>query len=355
MNKKLISLAIAGAVATPFAAQAGSFTVGNQDIKVSGGITGAYLYTSEDTSGGAARTKQDEFVVPDALVDFSSDAKTGGMGFTLGIGTLGENSLAPQSELTVIGGPNFIPTQVGVQYGWVSVKPMDNLTVDAGLLATNVGYEVSPSYGNANILRGLVWNAQPTYYTGARATYTMNGINIYAELNKDPLGLGTGNAGGAIGASGDFGGIHGVISYFDQTNNRSIVDIIASGKVGSVTVGANLDYITKAKATKVAGTDDNAFGLALYASVMPMDKVTLPVRIEYVDDGTSGLYGLGGAGLSNSAITFTVTPTYNFTDSTFVRAELAYVSTDKKSVYVDDKGAITDSAWTVGVQGGVLF
>jgi hypothetical protein len=358
MNKKLISLAIAGAVATPFAAQAGSITVANQDITVSGGITGAYLYSSEKSGN-----HQDAFAVPDAILDFSSQAKTGGMGFTLGIGTLGENNLATGNELTVAGGG----TSVAVQYGWVAVKPIDGLELDAGLLATNVGYEVSPSYGNANVLRGLVWDAQPTYYTGARATYTMSGISVYAEATKDPLG--TNNPGGAVGASGDFSGIHGAISYYTRVDDKQIIDVIASGMAGPVNLGVNLDYIKWAKSQQVSGLDDSAIGIAFYGSIKPMDKVTLPVRIEYVSDGTSGIYGLtttdaSNNAVKNSAITFTVTPTYNFTDSTFVRAEFAYVTTDKKAAagsfldpgpYVDDKGAAKDSAWTIGVQGGVLF
>jgi Putative beta-barrel porin-2, OmpL-like. bbp2 len=358
MKKKLISLAIAGAVATPFAAQAGSLKVANQDITLSGGITGAYLYNSD--------VKRDNYVVDDALLDLSTAAKAGGMGFDLGIGTLGGNNLASSgSPLNVIGnGAN-----VGVQYGWVSLMPVDGLKVDAGLLATNVGYEVFPSYGNDNILRGLVWNNQPAYYTGARVTYSMDSFSVYAEGNKDNFALnpfydkptGTGSA---IGASATMGPVNGSLSLFSVANEKSIVDIIVSGKAGPVKLAANIDYQTKSKAFKnwetnnVNGgvaTDDNAYGVALYASMPLGDKVALPLRVEYVNDGTSGLYGLGGLGASNTALTFTITPTYNFSDSTFVRGELAYVSTDKKTAYVDDKGALTDSNLIVGAQAGVRF
>lgn len=353
MNKKLISLAIAGAVSAPFAAQAGSLNVANQDITLSGGITGGYVYTSQGP-------KQDAFIVPDALFDFSSDANNG-VGFTAGVGRLMEHNIGPGSAASETGtGTN--PT-FGLQYGWVTLKPVDNLTVDAGKLATNVGYEVSPSYENANMLLGLVWGAQPTYYTGARATYSMNGMSVYGEVSK------FGTPGAAIGASGDFGGMHGAINYYTRVDSKSIIDIIASGKVGGITVGANLDYTLladSAKKVRVAANgntsvDDNALGLALYASIMPMDKVTLPVRIEYVDGGTSGIYvntfnSTTGRYVSNSAISFTVTPTYNFTDSTFVRAELAYVTTDKKGGgYVDDKGAADDTGWVIGGQAGVRF
>jgi hypothetical protein len=344
MNKKLITLAIAAAVAAPLAAQAGSITVPNMDITMSGGITGAYIYQTD--------TKQDAYVVDDALLDFASEAKAGGVGFDLGVGALSENSLASSTApLTPIGG------SVDVKYGWVSVMPTDGLKVDAGLLATNVGYEVSPSYENGNILRGLVWNAQPTYYTGARATYSMGGMSVYVEGSKQPAG---GNSNGqAIGASATMGPVDGSISYFNDEDNRSIIDIIASSQAGNVTLAANIDYITKSdrmKKAAPAGTDDNAYGVALYATVPIGDMAELPMRLEYVYDGTSGLYGLGSSGNSNTGITFTITPTYNFSKATYVRAELAYVTTDKKTAaYIDDKGAFTDSNLTVGAQAGVRF
>jgi Putative beta-barrel porin-2, OmpL-like. bbp2 len=356
MKKKLITLAIAGAVATPFAAQAGSLTVANQDITLSGGITGADIYNSD--------TKKNEYVVPDALLDLSTAAKAGGVGFDLGLGTLGANSLASsRSPLNVIGNGG----DVGVQYGWLSVMPVDGLKIDAGKLATNVGYEVVPSYGDDNILRGLINSREPAYYTGARVTYSMDSFSVYAEGNKNAVpcaSLTSSCPGSAVGASATMGPVNGAINFFDVANSGSIVDIIASGKAGPVKLAANLDYYSKAKATKVAGEDDNAFGLALYASMPLGDKVVLPLRLEYVNDGTSYIYGLtetdtSGNPVKNTALTFTITPTYNFTNSTFVRAELAYVSLNKKALttlaYTDDKGVGKDSNLIVGAQAGVRF
>ena len=85
MKTKLISLAIAAAVAAPFAARAGSLKVPNQDITLSGGIPGAYVYNSD--------TKRDAFEVPDALIDLATEAKPGGMAFDLGVGALSTNTL----------------------------------------------------------------------------------------------------------------------------------------------------------------------------------------------------------------------------------------------------------------------
>ena len=38
-------------------------------------------------------------------------------------------------------------------------------------------------------------------------------------------------------------------------------------------------------------------------------------------------------------MTFTISPTYNFTNATFVRAELAYVNTDKKTLLTGRQGS----------------
>lgn len=344
MNKKLIAIAVAGAIASPIAAQAGTLMTANTDLTLSGGVTGAYSYNND--------TGRDNYIVDDALIDISSEAKTGGMGVNLGIGTLTGNSLAGASNLGVIGGG----ATTSVQYGYVTVKPTNELKVDAGKIATNVGYEVVPSYANGNILRGFVWNAQPTYYTGARATYSMGGMSMYAEANK------ASGTGWAIGGSGSFGGVDLSGSYFSVVNNGTILDIIASTKMSGIDFAVNFDYLSKAKAIKVGGTDDSAYGLALYASMPMSGNWSLPMRLEYVDDGTSNLYGLQYTNPTttnlekNSAVTFTVTPTYNFSSSTFVRAELAYVSTSKKDgTLTDDKGVNTDSNIVVSAQGGVMF
>jgi hypothetical protein len=362
MKKNLISLVIAGAVATPFAAQAGSLNVANQDITLSGGVAGGYVNNTD-----AAQSK---ITATDALVDLSSEAKAGGVGFDVGIGvlagaSLGDSQTSPTGPvITGSGSLNVLNTATtgagtALQYGWLTIMPTDGLSLQAGTLATNVGYEVVPSYNNANILRGLVWNQQPAYYNGVRATYSTGDMSVYAEASNDPYNLGTTSNGQAIGASAAMGAVNGSISYFNYEDNKSIVDIIASSKIGSVEVAANIDYQMWADRIKNAmpsSADDNAYGIALYAT-MPMGaNASLPVRVEYVSDGTSGLYGLGAVGASNSAYTVTITPTYNFSDSTFVRAELAYVGTDKKiNAYKDDKGVANDSNLIVGFQGGLMF
>jgi hypothetical protein len=367
MKKRFLAVAVAGAFATPFAAsQAGTVTTLTlPDIKVSGGITAAYVHTSENlATNPGIRSNQDAFEVNDALIDLKADAKTGGVGFDLGIGALAGSSLAHRQELNPIGnlstgGVSSAEGGVAVQYGYVTVVPVDGLKLDAGLVPTNIGSEVAPSYANANILRGLIWSAQPVYYTAARATYSVGGLNLYAEANKHAFspftGTAAGNTGDAFGVSGSFAHVNVAYTYFNLSNQGTMHDLLANTTVGSLQLGGEFHYMTKDDATKTPNTDDNAWALGLYATFPLADKFTLPARLEYVNDGTSGLYGLGGAGVDNKAWTLTVTPTYNFTDATFLRAEVAYVKTDKKGPYVDSDGNTKDNALTIGAQAGVRF
>ena len=76
---------------------------------------------------------------------------------------------------------------------------------------------------------------------------------------------------------------------------------------------------------------------------------TIPVRVEYISDGTSGLY----EGV-DSGYTFTVTPTYHYTENTFVRGELAYISASN-DVFTKDDGSVTGTNTSFNVQAGVTF
>ena len=74
-----------------------------------------------------------------------------------------------------------------------------------------------------------------------------------------------------------------------------------------------------------------------------------PRRVEYLSDGTSGIYyGV------DTAYTLTVTPTYNYTENTFVRAEVSYVSSDN-AVFADKDGLPEDTKTSFAVQAGYTF
>jgi len=149
------------------------------------------------------------------------------------------------------------------------------------------------------------------------------------------------------------GGINYAVSYDNgfksySTSSKDILDIIVSGTFGGIDAALNLDY--QKLDTQVGNLDDSAYGLALYATFPVAAMTTIPVRVEYTSDGTSGIYG----GV-DSAYTFTVTPTYHYTDNTFVRGEVAYFSTSNDVFTKDDGLTKTGTNTSFALQAGVTF
>ena len=331
MRKSILAAAVAALVSP--VAFAGNVT-STADMNLGGGIAGGYSYSNNTNSGTEA-----EFRVSDFIVELSGEP-TEGVGF---VGAFGSMSMSTIFDGGVTGAA---AGGFGLQYGWLSLAAADGLTIDAGLLATNVGYEVAPTYANANILLGGVWNAQPAYYPGARATYDLGGINVYAEASADTTGgyLLSKNA-WAVGVNGG-DKISYAVNYFNYNATKAILDLIVSADLAGMSMGVNFDY--QMLAEKPAGSNDDAgFGLAFYVAPS-LGSIDLPVRVEYMSDGDSGIYGV------NSGYSFTVTPTYKFGENAFVRAELAYVSADNK-IFADEDGTAKSSKMAVGLQAGYNF
>lgn len=319
-------------------AHAGELKVANSDMTLAGGIGAAGIYSDNIFDSDGTKTHSgntSDPVVTDFLLELSASADKG-VGFTAGYGQLMMPSLVSNIE-------NAAPTS-SLQYGWVTVQPMKGLTFDAGKLATKIGYEVANTFANPHIMLGGVWYSQPVYYAGGRVSYAIGETTVFAEINENALsGAGTGYV---AGASGSAAGLSYSVAYATANDKHDILDLIVSGEVAGIPVAANLDYHSYGNAAP--GVDDSGYGLALYATPLT-GKFSLPVRIEYMNDGTSGAYG----GV-DTATSYTVTPTYNFTDNTFVRAEVAYVQADNK-IFKDKDNVATDSRTTVAVQAGYKF
>ncbi|WP_457641485.1 outer membrane beta-barrel protein [Persephonella sp.] len=332
MQKVLGSLAAAGLILG--SASAGSLTVANSDIKMGGGVTAGYFYATNNGSSN------DYFTVSNFVVDFKG--KSGILSFTASFGSVAQPDLL-ETVLTTSG--SFKPS-----YAWVSIEPVKGLTVDAGLLTTNIGYELYHTYDNLNYLFGLVWWGQPVTYPGARVTYSIaEGIDVYAEYNQDTA-AGASDA-FAVGSLGSVGGMDYAISYYDYEASKNLIDVVLGYSVGGADVGLNLDYQWLDDSAKTAGADDTAYGVALYINPSVAQNITVPVRLEYINQGTSKIYA---SSIGESAYSITVTPTYKPTSNTYIRGEVAYVSTDAKA-FPDNKGNSKDNKLVVGFEAGFVF
>lgn len=336
MKMKMVASLVGCALYLPMA-QAGTLTVANSDITLAGGMSAAAIQS--DNTGGTNNYNSE---VTDLLLELSAPADKG-MGFTAGYGMLRQYTVFSNIPATSVAADHSMK----LQYGWLTVKPTDSVTIEAGELATKIGYEVANSYANPHIMIAGLWTSQPVYYPGARASFAVGDGTVFIEANEDKSSSAT--IGYAIGGSKAIGAVNLSAAYYNAHNGRDIFDIIVSSEIGGIPVAANLDFHKLDSAVSVPGNDDSAMGLALYATPS-IGSVTVPVRLEYFDDGTSGIYNGG----MNSGYSLTVTPTYHFTKSTFVRAEVAMVKSDN-TVFMDDKGAAQDSKTTAAVQAGFLF
>lgn len=336
MMKAKITTGLVGCVLCLPLAQAGGLSVGDSNLSLTGGVSAGLLYS--DNTGGTNNT---DTVVTDLLLELSAPADKG-VGFVAAYGYLPQNSVVSNVPAT----PTSASSDMKLQYGYLTVKPTDAITVDVGKLATKIGYEVANSFANPHILLGAVWNAQPVYYNGVRASFAVGNGSLFVETNEDTATGAT--SGFVVGGGTTLGAVDLSVAYYNANKARDIVDIIASSKIAGIPVAANIDFQKIDSEAATPGMDDSAMGIALYATPS-MGSYTVPIRFEYLDDGSSGIYGGVKSGYS-----ITVTPTYNYSENTFVRAELALVSSDNK-VFNDENGVPQDSKTSAALQAGFLF
>lgn len=331
-------------------ATAGQITVQNSEIALSGAVTTGYFYSNNTGS-----SNMDDFKVSNFLIGIGSDTKDGGIGFSAAIGTV----LIP----TVYDGgltknKAILSQGFGVIYGYLTYKPSSSISLDAGLLPTNIGYEVATSFTNPNITYGSVWYAQPFIYPGARLTYQIGDVKFYGEVSKDK-GIVDGSpslptkGAYAIGSLGSFMGLDYAVSYYDYIAYKNLVDIVLSKELNpNLRLALNFDYQWLDETAKVPGNDDKGYGLALYI-IPQFDNFSLPIRVEYINGGSSGIYSSVYSSVSE-AYTTTITPTYRPTKNTYIRGELSYFKADNP-IFRDRNNNPKDSKTSAAVELGFLF
>jgi len=301
----------------------------DRDLSISGGISGGLNFMMHPGFDQRAFNAQ----LDDFLVEINTpDSNKSPVDLYLGLG-----SISPQIVSPSVPSAQGTPLTTGIQYGWFEYQ-LNDLNFSLGHIATKVGYESSISYQNKHISRGILWNAQPTYYPGARLTTKVANFEVYGELTN----AGPDRQAAAVGAGSQLAGLSYSFSYLNQKSGTDYVDVIVETKVANVDVGINFDYI------KVNANNNDAIGIAAYAA-LSLDNIEMPVRVEYGSDNTSGIFGG-----SDNALTFTATPTKWIDKKTYIRGELTFTST-KNKIFQDGDGDPKNSQFTLGTQIGVLF
>jgi len=189
------------------------------------------------------------------------------------------------------GDDNFDVTQAFLQYA------TGGLTVMAGKFVTMSGAEVINSTANANASRGILFGyAIPFGHTGVRTSYKVNdNLTLVAGLNNgwDQQSDGDDQKTGELCALITAGSVAlGAVAYVGQevvapgvTDDRTLVDVVASFTAGMATVVLNAD-IGEQKNTDGLdiGTDASWSGVAGYLNLKFSDTFAASLRAEYFDD-----------------------------------------------------------------------
>jgi hypothetical protein len=334
MRRGVLALAVLGAVSLS-GAEERFFLKTSEDLNLYGALTGAYFLTGNPD--------EDTFNLTNGVIGISGEVgKEFKVGFDLAVGSLlmptvwdGGQGTPQRFEFSQKG---LAQEGFGFLWGYISLKPADRVSLDLGVMPTNVGYEVANTYANPNVTLGTTWFAQPVIYPAVRVTLSpLQRVDLYAEYNQEGDGDNF-----AFGVLGELGGLGFALSYYDYRDSKNLIDLVLSYSLGGLDLGLNLDYQWLDHSPP--SRDDKAYGVALYL-IPSFGKVSLPVRLEYFKEGTSGIYSGSNA---DSGYTLTLTPTFRPTDNTFIRAEIAYISTDNRVFDNNTKSNKTTLALEVG-------
>ncbi|WP_457642664.1 outer membrane beta-barrel protein [Persephonella sp.] len=389
--KKVLSLAAAGLLAAG-AAQAGTLTVANSDITLYGGVSASYDWQSSDHIAGGSGFNKDNFHVSTFAIGLMKKADANSpIGFNAAFASFQVPTVLASSR--VVNTPPLIASGSTSTFApwlaYVTIAPVEGLSIDAGLLWNKFG-EAPLTILNRHYTRGILFTGHPVLYAGARANYDAGIAQVYVGYNqggglrqKDTVitagrvGFNTKDAveAGIVFNLSDFVGFGSKVSLhtYNEAKGRDLYVLCTKVDLGLVKAGLEFDYTTlddeadrsNATASRAqfgpdSGADSSAWGIALNLDFdflnAQIANVTVPIRIEYVDNGDStdmwgsGIYLTG----KKSAWSFTITPTYKPTKNTFARVEASYISTDQK-VFNDDKGSEKDNRTVLAFEAGFLF
>ncbi len=294
--KKIVGLAAAGLLAVSTASFAGgNLGTANQDITFFGGISAAWNSDSADFSLSTVALGFTKAATEDSPV-----------GFTMALAQFG----VPVAHID----SNAATFNYGVYLGYFSLMAVPGVTLDAGLLWQKFG-DAPVTILNPHITRPVAFAAQPVLFAGARLNFDVGDFKAYLGVN-DGSALGGTHGGGPAdngyeaGIMGDVGIAKVGVHYFKNSDSSSVINLCAKGDFDGIGVGLEINKITD-----IPGSDDLT-SIALKANV-DLGIIKLPVRLEKTSDLVE-------------VTTLTLTPTWNPTANSYVRADVILRSGDDK-------------------------
>lgn len=308
-------------------------------LEVSGGISAGWFFTSRPGAGFCSSG----WLLSNLLVEISPKDKTAPLIFTAAFGETSTPSLIGSPENT---------NELHIEYAFLTVTPVAGLTAEVGLLEPIAGCENTYTFRNKNAFLGAVASQQPYNAYGGRIGYASKKTSLHAgyyqdRLDREEYRTGDSAPGNSweLGLSGSIGGTDASVYYYHVEKTRSLTCMVIERTVGAFDLALNVDYWKRDVGMKSSHGDDHAVGGALYV-VPHFGRFSLPLRLEYVDQGNSGLY-LGGVS-ANRVYTATLSPTYRIRDNAYVRADAGYARA--KNGFMDDDGHVKSDRVCLAVE-----
>ncbi len=288
-------------------------------LSLTGGISAGCFYTSNAGQG----TSDNKWMLSNLVVEISSQDTTAPIGFAAAFGETSTPSILGSPEGT---------NPIEIEYASLRLDPVPGVSVKVGLLQPNAGYESSYTYTNKNAFLGALASQQPYNAYGAQIGYDLKDMHFVGGYYQDRLvrdeyvtDQDTPNESWECGVSGTLLDTSVSLYHYRLESLKSLTGAVIERTVGAVDFGFNMDYWHWEGGMIRTHQDDSSIGGAFYV-VPHFGKFSLPVRLEYIDQGKSGMY-LDSIN-AHQIYAVTLSPTYRFHDNAYVRADLGYVHAD---------------------------
>ncbi len=314
-------------------------------FSIAGGISAGSFYASNPGQD----MSDNEFLLSNFLVELSSsmDEK-----FPVSfVGAFGNTSTP-----SILDTPEVNKT-FDIEYASLTLKPTTGISLEAGLLQPNAGLECTYTYDNKNIECGALASQQPYNAYGVRLGYDVSNLNLYAGYYKKRLDDEEYETNGSapdgsweIGLGGDVSDIEFNIYHYHLEGMRALTGALVMWTINNVEVGFDIDYWNWDSNLKKDFRRNYSIGGNVY--ICPrFDKFSIPVRLEYIDQGKSKIYI--DSMEAEHIYTATISPTYNFNEKAYIRFESSYVDADK--AFNDKNGNSENNRICLAAEVGYLF
>lgn len=331
--------------AVPAAAEAGiESTCLLRGVTLSGGASAGWLYASHHDAGG----RSNEALLTNLLITLTTTDPDTPVGFDGAVGETATPSLQGTPEVN---------REFNIEYAAVLLRPYPGVELTSGLLLPVSGFEDTYTYNNANIVHGLVSSQQPYNAYGAALQCTARGyeghLGYYSErLAKEEYAVEEHLAGRSweVDLGGQTKGTSYRVYHYHLKGMRYLTGAVVERTIARVYLALNADWCRWDESMADHCGRRHALGAALYVTP-EWGRFSLPARLEYVDQGRSRFYLDNPATKTLSSAT--VTPTWQWTESNFLRAEASYARAHDG--FADGQGQPKSDRVYLAAEVGCLF